>query len=200
MHGLVAEVLENFLLAFIPLFVAVDPVGVLPLYLGISQGVEPVRRRRIAHQATITALVVAVSFMFLGKWIFRMMNITVPDFQIAGGLILLALATYDMVVGSSPVAARGEEFGVVPLGLPLIVGPATLTTLVIVMDSVGTGYALAGLLTNLALVNLSFRFSDTIARWIGLPGLRAISKITSLLLAAIAVSMIRRGAQAVWLG
>lgn len=192
------EVVEKFLLAFIPLFVAVDPIGVLPLYLGISQGVDPARRRRITHQATVTALVVAVAFMFLGKWIFRMMGITVPDFQIAGGLVLLALATYDMVVGTPPVAMRGEDFGVVPLGLPLIVGPATLTTLLIVMDSVGVGFALAGLLTNLGLVNLSFRSSETIARWIGVTGLRAISKITSLLLAAIAVSMIRRGTQAVW--
>lgn len=192
------EVLEKFLLAFIPLFVAVDPVGVLPLYLGISQGVDAQRRRRITHQATVTALVVAVAFMFLGRWIFRMMGISVPDFQIAGGLVLLALATYDMVVGAPPVAYRGEELGVVPLGLPLIVGPATLTTLLILMDSVGVGYTLAGLLTNLALVNVSFRSSETLARWIGLSGLRAVSKVTSLLLAAIAVSMVRRGFQALF--
>jgi multiple antibiotic resistance protein len=187
------EWFDNFLFAFIPLFVAVDPVGVLPLYLGISQGVDPARRRRVTHQATATALVVAVGFMFLGKWTFLMMGISVPDFQIAGGLVLLVLATYDMVIGTPPIVRNADDFGVVPLGLPLIVGPATLTTLLIVMDSVGVGYALAGLLTNLLLVNVSFRYSDRLAQWIGLTGLRAVSKITSLLLAAIAVSMVRRG-------
>jgi multiple antibiotic resistance protein len=184
---------DNFLIAFIPLFVAVDPVGVLPLYLGISQGIDAERRRRVTNQATLTALIVAVGFMFLGKWTFLMMGITVPDFQMAGGVILLGLAGYDMVVGTPPVVKAGDDFGVVPLGLPLIVGPATLTTLVIVMDAVGVGFALAGLLANLLLVNVSFRYSDRLARLIGLTGLRAVSKITSLLLAAIAVSMIRRG-------
>lgn len=187
------EWLNNFLVAFIPLFVAVDPVGVLPLYLGISQGIDAERRRRVTHQATWTALAVAVGFMFLGKWTFLMMGISVPDFQMAGGLVLLVLAAYDMVIGTPPIVKSSDDFGVVPLGLPLIVGPATLTTLVIVMDNVGVGYALAGLLTNLLLVNVSFRYSDQLSKWIGMTGLRAISKITSLLLAAIAVSMIRRG-------
>jgi multiple antibiotic resistance protein len=186
----------KFLLAFIPLFVAVDPVGVLPIYLGISQGIDEARRRRVAYQATVTAAIVAIGFMFLGKWTFLMMGITVPDFQVAGGLILLALGAYDMVIGPAPVTAKSEDFGVVPLGLPIIVGPATLTTLVIVMDAVGVGYALAGFLANLLLINLSFRYSDRLGRIIGTTGLRAVSKITSLLLTAIAVKMIRVGWQA----
>ena len=80
--------------------------------------------------------------------------------------------------------------------IPLIVGPATLTTLLIVMDTVAIGYVLAALAVNLVLVNISFRFCDRLTKIVGLPGLRAFSKITSLLLAAIAVSMIRRGWQA----
>jgi len=187
---------EKLLLAFIPLFVAIDPIGVVPLFWGISQGVDAARKRRIVNQATWTAAIVAVGFMFLGKWIFRALGITVPDFQVAGGLILLALAARDLLGGTPSLAATSEDFGVVPLGLPIIVGPATLATLLIVMDSVGIEYALAGLLANLLLINLCFRNSDRIAKVIGMPGLRAFSKITSLLLAAIAVAMIRRGWQA----
>jgi multiple antibiotic resistance protein len=188
-----AEPMEKLLLAFIPLFVAIDPVGVVPLFLGISHGIEPERKRRIVNQATWTAAIVAIGFMFLGKLIFRALNITVADFQVAGGLILLALSAHDLIGRGPNLSETNEDFGVVPLGLPIIVGPATLATLLIVMDSVGVGYALAGLLANLALINVSFRNGDRIAHFIGTPGLRAFSKITSLLLAAIAVAMIRRG-------
>lgn len=189
------EWLEKLLLAFIPLFVAVDPIGVVPLFWGISQGIEPVRKRRIVNQATWTAAIIAVGFVFLGRWIFHALGITVADFQVAGGLILLGLAAHDLLGIGPGITKTSEDFGVVPLGLPIIVGPATLATLLIVMDSVGIGYALAGLAINLVLINFSFHYSDNIARLIGLPGLRAFSKITSLLLAAIAVAMIRRGWQ-----
>ncbi len=188
--------LEKLLLAVIPLFVAMDPVGVVPLFLGISQGIAPERRRRIVNQATWTAAIVAIGFMLLGKLTFRALNITVADFQIAGGLILLGLASQDLLGGSASAPAMREDFGVVPLGLPIIVGPATLATLLLLMDTVGIDFTLAGLLINLVLINLSFRNSDRLAKLIGTTGLRAISKITSLLLAAIAVAMIRRGWQA----
>ena len=189
----VPDWIEKLLLAFIPLFVAIDPIGVVPLFWGISHGVPPERKRRIVHQATWTAALVAIGFMFLGKLIFRALNITVADFQVAGGLILLGLAAHDLLGVGPGMAQTSEDFGVVPLGLPIIVGPATLATLLIVMDSVGVGYALIGLVVNLVLINFSFRHSDQIAKIIGMPGLRAFSKITSLLLAAIAVAMIRRG-------
>ena len=188
--------IEKLLLTFIPLFVAIDPIGVVPLFLGISQGIDAERKRRIVNQASWTAAGVAIGFMFLGKLIFRALNITVADFQVAGGLILLGLAAHDLLGVGPSIAQTSEDFGVVPLGLPIIVGPATLATLLIVMDTVGVGYALVGLITNLVLINLSFRHSDRIAKVIGMPGLRALSKITSLLLAAIAVAMIRRGWQA----
>src|ERR1043166_4055935 len=188
-----AEWLEKLLLAFIPLFVAIDPIGVAPLFWGISQGIDAQRKRRIVNQATWTAAIVAIGFMLLGKLIFRALNITVADFQVAGGLILLGLAANDLLGIGPSIAQTSDDFGVVPLGLPIIVGPATLAALLIVMDNVGAGYALFGLLANLVLINVSFRNSDRIAKVIGTAGLRAFSKITSLLLAAIAVSMIRRG-------
>lgn len=187
--------LEKFLLAFIPLFVAMDPVGLIPVFLGMTEGVDPARRKRISNQAIWTAAIVAVGFMFLGKATFQALGITVGDFKIAGGLILLVLASRDLLRSEATAPALPEDFGVVPLGLPLIAGPATLTTLLILMDSVGVPFTLVALLLNLIVVMLAFQFSDQLARRIGLTGLRAISKIISLLLAAIAVSMIRRGWQ-----
>jgi len=118
------ELLEKFLLAFIPLFVAMDPVGLVPFFLGMTQGIKRPHRNRIAWQAIITAAVVAVGFMFLGRWTFRVLGISVGDFQVAGGLILLVLASRDLLRPSAGVESLPEDFGIVPLGLPYIAGLA----------------------------------------------------------------------------
>jgi multiple antibiotic resistance protein len=86
-----------------------------------------------------------------------------------------------------------EDFGVVPLGMPLIAGPAAIATLLVLARTVGLTITLAALAVNLGLLALSFSQADRLVRWIGPTGLRAISKIVSLLLAAIAISLIRRG-------
>ena len=187
--------IQTFLLAFIPLFVAMDPLGLIPIYLGLTDGMSGETRNKTSSQATWTAVIVAIGFMFLGKSVFRVLGITVADFQVAGGLILLVLAVQDLLKGWEDKAHPTGEFGVVPLGLPLIVGPATLTVLLILMDSVGFWYTFIALIVNLAIVNLAMHYSGLLARWVGLTGLRASSKIISLLLAAIAVSMIRQGWQ-----
>jgi multiple antibiotic resistance protein len=187
---------EAFVLAFIPLFVAIDPLGLAPVFLGLTADMPAPRRRAVANQATLTAGLVAVAFLFLGQAVFRALGITVADFQVAGGLILLALAGRELL-GVSETAARPSEelVGVVPLGLPLVAGPATLTTLLISADTAGLAITLLALAANMALVDLAFRFSPHLARLIGLRGLAALSKIVALLLAAIAVHMIRKGWQ-----
>jgi len=86
-----------------------------------------------------------------------------------------------------------DDFGVVPLGMPLIAGPALLTALLVLVDTVGLVFTVAALLVNLALVVVAFWNADFVARWMGRQGLRGMSKIVALLLAAIAVSLIRRG-------
>ena len=185
--------IQKFLPAFIPLFVAMDPVGLVPFFLGMTQGVDRQRRERIAWQAIITAAAVAVGFMFLGRWTFRVLGISVGDFQIAGGLILLVLAARDLVRTGVEAEPLPEDFGVVPLGLPYIAGPATLTTLLIVVDSAGIQLALAALAANLILIAFAVHYADALGRCLGKTGMRAVSKIIAMLLAAIAVAMIRRG-------
>lgn len=184
---------ERFLQAFIPLFVAIDPIGLAALFLGLGQGVLPQQRQRIARQATLTAGLVALLFLFLGSNIFKALGITPSDFQIAGGSILFILAARDLMHSAAEPEKLPVDFGVVPLGMPLIAGPAMITTLLLLTDTVGVRITLAGLVANLILVVLAFAFSDQLGRAIGTTGLRAISKIISMLLAAIAVAMIRHG-------
>jgi len=185
---------DAFVKAFIPLLVAIDPIGLAAIFLGLGGGVPVQQRRKIARQATLTGGGVALLFLFLGAVIFRLLGITVRDFQIAGGLILFIIAARDLIQSAAEEPAKlAEDFGVVPLGMPLIAGPASITTLIVLAQTIGWKVTLAALAANLVLVVLAFAYSETLGRWIGPTGLRAVSKIVSLLLAAIAVSMIRHG-------
>lgn len=187
--------IEKFLLAFIPIFVAIDPIGLVAVFMGLGTSASLEQRKRQAFLGILTALCVAIGFIFLGKLIFAALGITVADFQVAGGLILLGLAGRELL-GLGPHDGGGsDEFGVVPLGMPLIAGPALLTALLILVDTVGLVYTLVSLLVNLALVAIAFCNADQFTRWMGRQGLRGVSKIIALLLAAIAVSLIRRGWQ-----
>src|SRR5437016_5088092 len=185
--------IEKFFLAFIPVFVAIDPIGLVAIFMGLGTSASRERRKRQAFVGIFTALCVAVSFIFLGKIIFAALGITVADFQVAGGLILLGLAGRELL-GLVPHDRGGcDEFGVVPLGMPLIAGPALLTALLILVDTVGLLFTLLSLVLNLVLVAIAFWNADWVTRLMGRQGLRGISKIVALLLAAIAVSLIRRG-------
>ena len=184
----------QFLKAFIPLFIAIDPIGLAAVFLSLGTGVLPEAKRKISRQAVWTGGLVALLFLFLGRTIFSAVGITVSDFQIAGGLILLVLAGRDLVQSAAEAPQKlADDFGVVPLGMPLIAGPAAITTLLILTPIVGYTITFLALGANLVLVSLAFHFADALGRAIGSTGLRAISKIIALLLAAIAVSMIRMG-------
>ena len=188
------EVLGRFLEAFIPIFVAVDPVGLAAIFLGLGRGLPLAARQRVARQATLTGGGVALLFVFLGQSIFLALGITVQDFQIAGGLILFILAAREITLSGAVRRERpAGDFGVVPLGMPLIAGPALITTLLLLTRSHGLAITLTALAVNLGLVMLTFAGSEFLGRTVGSTGLRAVSKVIALLLAAIAVSMIRRG-------
>lgn len=186
---------EKFLLAFIPVFVAIDPIGLVAIFMGLGTNVSHERRRHQAFLGLLTGLLIAVGFIFLGKAIFAALGITVADFQVAGGLILLALAVRELVGFGRIDSDTDNEFGVVPLGMPLIAGPALLTALLILIDSVGVVYTLLALIANLLIVAIALCNAERFARLMGRQGLRGISKIIALLLAAIAISLIRRGWQ-----
>lgn len=185
--------LTQFLQAFIPLFVAIDPIGLAAIFLGLGQGVPAQQRQLIARQATLTGGAVALGFLFLGASIFKALGISAADFQIAGGLILFILAARDLIHSAAVAEKLPADFGVVPLGMPLIAGPALITTLIALAQTLGVGIVLAALVANLVLVILAFAYSERLGRFIGTTGLRAVSKVISMLLAAIAVNMIRNG-------
>ena len=188
--------MRNFLLAFIPIFVAVDAIGVLPIFISLTSGLKKKEKREIIVNSSVTAILLAVGFIFLGKFIFKILGITVGDFMIAGGFVLFCIAIKDILNPCKHHRVPANELGAVPLGIPLIVGPAVLTTSLIIIAEYGVVSTLVSVVVNVILAALIFSSSGILIKILGENGTRALSKVTSLLLAAIAIMMVRKGIMA----
>jgi multiple antibiotic resistance protein len=191
--------MKSFLLAFIPLFVAIDPVGTLPFFLGLTQGFSAQEKRTLAFQAVVTAFLTGISFGIFGHMIFAFLGITSSDFQIAGGLLLLILSVREMfglTAKTTEGMASDKLAGVVPLGIPLLAGPALITTVLILHDEIRFVVITLALMANLLIALVLFLFSDRILNRIGLTAPKVVAKLVAIFLAAIGVMMIRKGLEA----
>jgi len=189
--------MSGFLPVFVPLFVALDPIALVPVFLGLTEGQGRPARRRIIWVSAGTAGLVGVSFVLLGRWVFELLGVRMCDFQVAGGALLLLIAMLDILTDFRPRAAQPlEAVGPVPLGTPLMAGPATLTTLLVLVQSHGLGLPLAAFLATLALTVGALLAANTLTRWLGQAGLRVLTKVAALVLAAYAVMLVRQGVTA----
>ena len=119
--------MKEFWLCFVPLFVAVDAIGVLPLYVSLTEGLNKVQRQKVVFQSVVTASVVAVLFLWFGPVLLKFLGITVQDFMVAGGILLLAISLNDILIGTKKRRqADPDSLGAVPIGIPLITGPACM--------------------------------------------------------------------------
>lgn len=188
--------LSAFWPAFIPLFVAVDAIGILPMFLNLTEGLDKKRLRAVTIQSVLTALGAGVVFLLGGKAVLALLGITIADFMVAGGVLLFTLALRDLLTFEKHRAAIDpESIGPVPVGVPLIVGPAVLTTGIILMDQQGHIVTLAALCANVLIAGVVLWFSTLLLRVLGTTGAKVISKLASLLLAAFAVMMVRKGVE-----
>jgi multiple antibiotic resistance protein len=184
---------KTFLLSFIPLFVAIDVIGAVPLFISLTNDIEMPKRKRLITDSTLTALIIAVIFLLGGKMIFNYLGITENDFRVGGGILLLILSVVDLVFSSDKPKKPDTTIGVVPLGIPLIIGPAALTTILIIVDQYGYFMAITSILVNLIIVWAVLRNSSLLMRLMGEGGSKAFAKVAALLMAAIAIMMIRVG-------
>lgn len=184
---------QNFLLTFVPLFIVIDAVGNLPFVISLSDVMSPRERTRMIRNAVITATVLGFFFLFLGQLVLNLMGISVGSFAIGGGIILLVLSVSYMMGGQSIDMVKEEMVAVVPIGTPLTMGPAAITTLLLLVTQFPVYYVVISFILNILIVYVIFISSNYIIRFLGQGGVKAVSKISSLLLAAIAVNMIIRG-------
>ena len=191
--------LHNFVLTFVPLFIVIDAIGNLPFVISASEGMTSRERFKMINIAIFTAAIVGLAFLFLGQLILNAMGISFGSFAIAGGLILLALSIRYMITGhmvDSEEKEKRELVGVVPIGTPLTVGPATITTLLLLVkqpNEFPLYIVLISFALNLFVAWIICMGGNWIASFLGQGGIKAVSRVFSLLLAAIAVSMVIKG-------
>jgi multiple antibiotic resistance protein len=180
---------------FVTLFVIMDPVGTIPIFLSLTRGRAPASVRRAAWQAVAVSFAVIVAFAFFGQQILRYLGISLPALQCAGGLLLLLVAL-ELLTGKeeAPTASSDVNVALVPLGTPLLAGPgAIVATMVLsrrvdtVPDFVAVALGVVGVHISLW---LAMRFSMPILRLLREGGVVLVSRISGLLLSAIAVQLV----------
>ncbi|RJP28931.1 MAG: MarC family protein [Candidatus Omnitrophota bacterium] len=194
--------LRDFISVFIPIFVAVDVVGTIPLFIALVDGQAKKQRRKIVIDSVTTASLIAVLFLFIGKGLLGVIGITIPDFQIAGGALIFIISVRLLLPGAKKSLNfdKNDKFlGIFPLGTPLITGPAVLTTALMMIDIYGVKLTLLSIILNMLIVWYVLARAEDILHVMGQTGVRAVSKIMYILLAAIGVMMIRRGIMGVFL-
>jgi multiple antibiotic resistance protein len=184
---------NNFVLTFIPLFIVVDAFGNIPFVISMCQPVERKAKLKLINIAIITASMVGLLFLFFGQFILRTMNISVGSFAIAGGIILVVLSMKYITTGHMVSVVQEELMAVVPIGTPLTVGPATITTLILLATQFPLYMVLISFAVNMVLAWVIFILSNQLSRFLGQGGIKAVSQVFNLLLAAIGVTMILRG-------
>ncbi len=185
--------LNDFFLAFVSIFVAVDALGVVPVYLGLTSKLTEIQKKNLVWQSTLTALFVSLAFLVLGELTFGWLGITIGDFLIAGGIILFTVSIRDLLFNEKVPGVTGSVVGVVPLAVPLMVGPAVLTTSLISLRSYGALATIVSIILNVFLCGFVLYQSRFFSKLLGEAGSNTLSKISNLLLAAIGIMLIRRG-------
>ena len=194
------------LLALSSIFFLVDPFAALPTFLAVTEGSDAARRRRMARKASLTAWIFLSAFALGGQYIFRMFGITLPAFEIAGGVILLLIGL-DMLeakrsatqesTGDTAAAASKEDAGIVPLGIPMLAGPGSITSVMVLVGQAQTRWQMVAILgaifVTAVVCYLVLGNSDKVARALGDTGIRILVRIMGLLLVALAVQYFVNG-------
>ncbi len=184
---------NTFLKAFIPMFIAVDVIGSTPFVISITEGIAPRARRKLIIQSVITASCVAVIFIVGGQALLRFLGVELYDFLIAGGVIIFLISSADLLSPHKSEVEVDPHVGVVPIGTPLLAGPAVLTTAIITLGTCGTPATLAAVLVNFVIAGIVFISSDLVVKILGKSGTRALSKVMALVMCAYGIMMIRNG-------
>lgn len=184
-----------FTSAFVTLFVIMDPVGTVPLFLSLTGGLPPAKVARAARQAVTVSFMVIVVFAFFGQRILAYLHVSLPALQCAGGLLLLLVALELLTGrGDDPVPQGDTNVALVPLGTPLLAGPGAIVATMVFskrVQDVGdfTAVALAVIAVHLC-IWLAMTFSIPILRLLRESGILLVTRIAGLLLSAIAVQLV----------
>jgi multiple antibiotic resistance protein len=177
---------------FVAVFVLVDALGNVPILLVLTKGMEPEQRHNVVDRAMMIATSVLLGFAFAGQWVLKYLDISMGSLRVAGGLLLLIIALR-MLEGEmdTPVVEQGRDVAITPLALPLLAGPGTLTTVMLLMSESPTAHlsVVIGIVAAMLVSWLIVRLAGQIDAWIGPQGAVIIIKLLGFLLAALAVEI-----------
>ncbi len=190
------DILRPYILAFITIFIAIDVIENIPLFLTQTERLSHKQKNKTIRESIIFALVLTIIFILCGRYFFRIIGITIADFKIAGGILLLVLSVNLLLPRQTRFYyhRRHADLGIFPLATQLIAGPELLILSLLLLEGFGLPVTLVALILNMALASLALQKSDIIKNFIGENGLKFISQIFEILLAALAVMMMRQGA------
>jgi multiple antibiotic resistance protein len=193
-------------LALSSIFFLVDPFAALPTFLAVTSGQDARKRRRTARKASLTAFVVLTAFAIAGTYIFRMFGITLPAFEIAGGVILLLIGLDMLEAKRSPTqessgetaeAASKEDVGIVPMGIPMLAGPGAITSVMVLVGQAQNHWQFGTIVASIAITAaISFAVlasASRVATLLGETGIRILVRIMGMLLVALAVQYFVNG-------
>jgi len=196
------------LLALSSIFFLVDPFAALPTFLAVTAGQDPKKRVRTARKASLTAFVILSTFAIAGTYIFRLFGITLPAFEIAGGIILLLIGLDMLEAKRSPTqespsdtqeATAKDDVGIVPMGIPMLAGPGAITSVMVLVGQAQTKWQMAAIFGSIAITAaicfLVLGSAARVARILGDTGIRILVRIMGLLLVALAVQYFVNGFQ-----
>jgi multiple antibiotic resistance protein len=202
------DVIGFCLVSFSAVFFAVDPFAAIPMFLAMTERDTLQKRRQMALRASIAAYALLTAFALVGALIFKTLGITMPAFKVAGGVLLLLMSIDMLRTRPSPAritpgevddGAQKDDIAIVPLAIPLLAGPGSIATVVVLMGKVRVHHQwrmipiLFAILLTCVLSYLVLRGASRVASVLGRTGLSVVSRIAGLLLAAIAVQFILDG-------
>ena len=185
--------LALFIQAFVLLFSIFDPFGTVPIFMAVTQD-YPEHRKKIVRQSIVVATIILYVFAYVGWIVFAALGITINDFRIAGGIVLFAVAFDHLSGRKDRVKGEPAEIAVFPLATPLLAGPGAISTVVILANPpYGPFLAFLVITLNSLVAFAILDRSNWVQRILGENGTRALTSITALLIAALAVSFVRQG-------
>jgi multiple antibiotic resistance protein len=189
----ITAVLPDLAKHVIELFIVVDPIGNIPIFMGLTKQLNSEQRRSSFRTATLTGFLLLSAFALAGQQVLSLFGITLQQFMVAGGVLLLALAIRLLVFGGWTQGEGEKSFGAFPMACPLLTGPGAITTTILNLQTLGAGLTFASVVVTYILVGATLHLAEKLYRFLGNTGAEVISGVMAIFIAAIAVGFIARG-------
>ena len=185
---------DEILKSFIALFVIINPIGNLTIFIGLAKGLDAKKRTHIVNRTMAIASVLLIFFLFLGAAIFKLFNIGMDSFMIGGGIMLLIIAIiYVLDINTKTDPNIEDDIAAVPMATPFLIGPGTITSAVLLVSQYGILAPVLGAVGALLSVWIILRFSNQVYRFLGVHWASILSRVMGLFVAAIAIEFIKQG-------